>query len=90
MTPDDVLSEIRSTFRAQMDSRPNFPFQFLQPSGCGSSALVIPSVSASFQWTAQQVAKLSTTKGNIYILVKDKLTVDDELEVNNHSCGLLV
>ena len=75
-----------------MDSinRPNFPFQFLQPSGCGSSALVISSVSTSFQWTTQQVAKLSMTKGNIYILAKDKLTVDDELEVNNHSCGLLI
>ena len=83
MTTFEVLDEIRSAFRKQMDGKPDFPFQFLQPTGCGTSALTIPNVSSSFEWTAQQVSKLSTTKGTIYILAKDKLTVDDDLEVRN-------
>lgn len=80
MMPLVVLDEIRSTFKRQ-DGRADFPFEFLQPTGCGTSAMTIPNVSSLFEWTPHQVAKLSTTKGNIFILAKERLTVDDELGI---------
>ena len=79
MTPSEVWDEIRSAFRVQMDGRRDFPFDYLQPTGCGSYSLMIPNVSSLFDWTPQQVAKLSNAKGSIYILARDKLTVDDEV-----------
>ena len=81
MTPSEVLNEIRSAFWAQMNNKEDFQFEFLQPTGCGSYALTIPNVSQQFSWSSQQVAKLSTTKGTIYILAKEKLTVDDEVSI---------
>jgi len=79
MTVSDVQNEIRSTFKVQMGSRRDFPFEFLQPTGSGTSSLTIPNVSNLFDWTPQQVAKLSSAKGSIYILAKEKLTFDDEV-----------
>lgn len=82
MTVSDVEDEVRSTFKLQMGGRADFPFQFLQPTGSGSSSLMIPNVSSSFEWTPSQVAKLGSSKGNIYniyILAKDKLIYDDEV-----------
>ena len=49
-------NEIRSVFRGPMDGRDDFMFSFLQSTGVGTRTHTIPSVSASFQWTAQQVA----------------------------------
>ena len=68
MNEEDVKQEIRSVFRGPMGNDPNFPFTFLQGAGEGSKTLVIPSVSTSYHWTAQQVARLGGQKGNIYIL----------------------
>ena len=79
MSPSEVLDKIRSVFRVQMGNRRDFPFEFLQPTGCGSYALTIPNVSSLFDWTPQQVAKLSSSKGSIFILAKDKLAIDDEV-----------
>ena len=54
-----------------MGSRADFPFVFLQLTGIGARTLTVPSVSNSFCWTAQQVAKLGGHKTPIYILAKD-------------------
>ena len=77
MTVQDVEREVRSVFHGPMRDREDFPFVFLQPTGAGSRSLTIPSVSTSFSWTAQQVARLSGTKGSIYILAKDDLSYPD-------------
>ena len=71
---EEVQREIRSVFCKAMDNRDDFPFVFLQPTGVGSRCLTIPAVSASFMWTAQQVARLKTP---IYILAQDELAVTD-------------
>ena len=68
MNEEDVKQEIRSVFRDPIENDPNFPFTFLQGAGEGSKTLVILSVSTSYYWTAQQVARLGGQKGNTYIL----------------------
>ena len=67
MNEDDVKKEIRSVFQAPMGNDPDFPFVFLQAAGKGSKTLVVPAVSSSYQWTAQQVACLAGQKNYIYI-----------------------
>ena len=42
MTDDGVATEIRSIFKGPMNNDPNFPFLYLQPTGCGSKSLIIP------------------------------------------------
>ena len=71
------MNEVRSVFRKVMQSRLDFCFVFLQPTGTGAQTLTVPSISNSFSWTAQQVAKLGGHKSPIYILAKDKLTLPD-------------
>ena len=47
--------------------------------GGGSRSLSILSVSASFKWTAHQVAKLGNQRNTIiYILAKESLILPDE------------
>ena len=75
MTEEAICEEIRSAFMEAMGHDSSFPFAFLQMSGCGGKTLSIPSLSASFQWTAQEVSKLG--KSCIYILAENKLTVED-------------
>lgn len=62
MSVEDVKNEVRSVFRYPMGGREDFCFDFLQPTGAASRTLTVPSVSSSFQWTAQQVAKLGNNK----------------------------
>jgi hypothetical protein len=60
----------------------SFPFTFLQPTGGGNKTLTMPSVSSSYQWTAQQVAKLATSRGSVYIMAMDDLylrNIDSEV-----------
>ena len=76
MTVDEVDDEIRSVFQHQMSGKKNFHFDFLQPAGVGTKSLIVPSVSSSFRWTAQLVAKLGG-KQPIYILAKDCLIFED-------------
>lgn len=79
MTDEDVEDEIRTIFRGPMQNNPSFPFLYLQSTGGGSKTLTIPSQSASFKWTPQQVARLSCQSGTIYILAQDDLyQVDDD------------
>lgn len=73
MTEEEVESEVRSVFSGPMGGRSDFRFYFIQPTGAGSRTLTLPSVSSSFCWTAQQVAKLGNYKQPIYILAKDNL-----------------
>ena len=68
MSVKEVEMEIRSVFGNVMENDTSFPFQYLQATGGGSRSLSAPSVSASFQWTAQQVAKLGNQRNTIYIL----------------------
>ena len=62
MSVTEVEEEIRSVFQGPMGGRHDFRFHFLQPTGVGSRSLAIPSVSSSFEWSAQQVAKLGNSK----------------------------
>ena len=50
--------------------REDFPFDFLQPTGAGTKSIAVPSVSSSFRWTAQQVAKVGS-KQPLYIVAND-------------------
>ena len=84
MTVDDVTSEVRSVFSGPMRNNPNFAFTFLQPTGGGNKTLTVPSVSSSYQWTAQQVAKLATSRCSLYIMALDDLFLRDiESEVGS-------
>ena len=73
MTVQDIETEVRSVFVKAMGGKHDFPFLFLQPTGSGSRSLSMPAISTSFQWTAQQVAKLGANKQTIYILATDEL-----------------
>ena len=68
-----------------MHNNPSFPFTFLQPTGGGNKTLTVPSVSASYQWTAQQVAKLATNRGSVYIkaIMSDLYLRDVDSEVSD-------
>lgn len=81
MNEDDVKKEICSVFQGPMGNDPDFPFLFLQAAGEGSKTLVIPSVSSTYRWTAQQVARLAGQKASIYILAQadmPSLNYDDD------------
>lgn len=78
MTIEEVGKEIRSAFEFVMYGNYSFPFKYLQGTGGGPRALTIPSVSASFQWTAQQVAKLGNQRNTIYILAEHDLRLCTE------------
>ena len=56
-----------------MKDQRDFPYIYLQSTGCGSRSLTIPSLSASFEWTVQQVVKIGGTKGNTYIMAQTEL-----------------
>ena len=73
MSVVEVENEIRSVFSHAMGSE--CLFAYLQPAGEGSRSLTVPSVSSSFQWSAQQVAKLGNCKNTIYILAKGELNL---------------
>ncbi len=73
MSVEEVAMEIRSAFEFAMGGDHSFPFKYLQATGSGVRALSIPSVSSSFQWTAQQVAKLGNQRHTIYILAENDL-----------------
>ena len=75
MTIEEVKQEIRSVFQGPMGGKATFNFTFLQATGGSSRSLSVPSVSSSFEWTAQQVAKLGNQRNTIYILAEDELTL---------------
>ena len=81
MTDDGVATEIRSIFKGPMNNDPNFPFLYLQPTGCGAKSLIIPSQSSTFKWTLSQVARLSGQAGSIYILAQSELSISKPLKV---------
>ncbi len=58
MTVEDVQKEVRSVFKEPMK------FIYLQPTGGGNRSLTVPVLSTSYEWTPQQVAKLSNAKGS--------------------------
>lgn len=85
MSAEEVTAEICTVFKDQMNNNLQFPFAYLQSTGGGSKSLTIPSQSASFIWTPQQVARLSGQSGTIYILAQSELNVkwDEIKEVCN-------
>ena len=68
MTVEDVEDEIRSVFCRPMNNRMDFPFVFLQPTGSGSKSLTVPSLSPSFRWTPQQMARLGGCSASLFLL----------------------
>ena len=64
MNDDDVAAEIRSIFKGPMNNDPNFQFLYLQPTGCGSKSLAIPSQSSTFTWIKQKFGLLQGVKSN--------------------------
>lgn len=83
MTLEAVESEVRSVFCKAMGGRDDFPFVFLQPTGAGSHCLSMPVVSTSFQWTAQQVARLGGNKLSIYVMAMDELELESQVSVHH-------
>lgn len=82
MTDEEVATEIRSVFKGPMGGDLNFPFQYLQPTGGGSKSLTVPSQSASFKWTPQQVSRLAGQSGTVYVLAQSELHLQlDDIEV---------
>ena len=71
-TEEEMYAEIRSVFREAMGDDGSFPFKVLLPTGSGTKALAIPSLSASFKWTPKEVAGKSGSL--IYILAEKALT----------------
>lgn len=81
MSEEEVTAEICTVFKDQMNNNAQFPFSYLQSTGGGSKSLTIPSQSASFKWTPEQVARLSGQSGIIYILAQAELNIKvDEIK----------
>ncbi len=55
MSESAIMSEIRSMFHVPMEEKNDFVFKILQASGGNSKTLSLPSLSASFKWTAGAV-----------------------------------
>ena len=49
MSDEEVIAEICTVFKDQMNNNPKFPFVYLQPTGGRSKSLTIPSQSSSFK-----------------------------------------
>lgn len=84
MTEEELLGEVRSVFEEAMGNDTNFPFQFLQVAGGGSKSLTIPVLSASYTWTAREVAKMAG-QGCLYIQAQAALkeyNCDSEADID--------
>ena len=89
MSVEDVEDEIHSIFASVLGSG---SFTYLQATGGSTRCLSVPSVSTSFQWTAQQVAKLGNQRNTIYILADGDLNLPcsfDEVCPNLYTLRLL-
>ena len=64
----EVVSEILSTFSEVMKDD---HFKFLQFTGTGTKSLVVPKVSASYQWTPKEIAGWADRP--IYLLLQKDL-----------------
>ena len=87
MTDEDAERKIHSIFKGPMQNDGNFPFLYLQATGGGAKSLTIPSQNSSFKWIPQQVARLSSQSGTIYILAKaDLYHVETDEQEEVHAC----
>ena len=90
MSQDQILTEIRSVFSAEMNENQNFPISFLQRSGQGSNSLTVPSISNSYQWSAKEVVRMAG-QGCIYIKAEARLNCEMVGGINwSHIYSLLV
>ena len=67
MNETEIFHEIRSVFNDAMDGNQKFRFKILQIAGGSCKSLSLPSLLASFKWTASSVAGRNA-KTPIYIL----------------------
>ena len=74
MSEKEIFQEICSVFSKPMNNNLNFSFSVLQVTGGASKSLTVPSVSASFKWTASAVAG-KNAKVPIYIMAREELKV---------------
>ena len=70
MTAEDVVSEIHSVFQGAV-KKSSFPFTFLQPTGCGSRSLTVPSV--SFCVDSKSCKAWCQT---LYIMLEEELDIE--------------
>lgn len=69
-TAAEVVEEINSTFSEIMKDE-NCNFKFLQFTGTGTKSLIVPKVSASYEWTPKEVAGRADRP--IYLLLQKDL-----------------
>ena len=75
---DEIFSEIRTVLSKAMGNDSNFPFMMLQPMGSGCKTLPVPTLSASFLWTARKIS--SSAKNVIYIMAAATLQMPEPEE----------
>ena len=81
MDENDTSREICSVFKKCIQEKEQqFSFSVLHPIGGGSKNLTLPNVSATFAWTAKEVAK-AAGKGAIYIWAQEDLRLPNNDEV---------
>ena len=69
-TAAEVVAEIKSIFNEKLkDDDTNF--KFLQFTGTGTKSLIVPKVSASYQWTPKEVAGRADRP--VYVLLEKNL-----------------
>ena len=76
MAETDIRQEICSVFFEQKQCITQFPFKILHAIGGGAKALAVPNTSASFTWTAKEVAS-SGGRGAIYIWAQADMALNN-------------
>ena len=69
-TAADVVAEIKSIFNDTLKDE-DCTFKFLQFTGTGTKSLIVPKVSASYQWTPKEVAGRADRP--VYVLLQKDL-----------------
>ena len=69
-TAAEVVAEMKSTFSEVLRGE-DCTFKFLQFTGTGTKSLIVPKVSASYQWTPKEVAGRADRP--VYLLLQKNL-----------------
>ena len=85
MDETSIREEIRSVFSEQMQYDTQFPFKILHAIGGGAKALSVPNTSASFTWTAKEVAS-SGGRGAIYIWAQADMALNTNGKDDENEC----
>jgi len=84
MAETDIREEICSVFSEQMQCNTQFPFKILHAIGGGAKALALPNTSASFTWTAKEVAS-SGGRGAIYVWAQADMALNNRKDDDEDS-----